>query len=150
MQRCTAASCVLASLSRVTLATRILQRSIQRQASSIRIRLSIMNLDDLATSSGEWLRGSGPESDIVISSRIRLARNLADFPFISRATDADRAEIERILHTQVDALVAAGQGADGLALPARSATWPRSIGSFWSSGSSSAASTPRATAPGPW
>ncbi len=23
---------------------------------------------------GEWLRGSGPESDIVISSRIRLAR----------------------------------------------------------------------------
>ena len=63
-----------------------------------------MNLDDLATSSGEWLRGSGPESDIVISSRIRLARNLADFPFISRATDADRAEIERILHDQVDAL----------------------------------------------
>ena len=57
-----------------------------------------MNLDDLASSSGEWLRGSGPESDIVISSRIRLARNLADFPFISRATDADRAEIERILH----------------------------------------------------
>jgi len=66
-----------------------------------------MNLDDLATSSGEWLRGSGPESDIVISSRIRLARNLADFPFISRATDADRAEIERILHNQVDALVEA-------------------------------------------
>ena len=37
-----------------------------------------MQLDDLAHSSGEWLRGSGPESDIVISSRIRLARNLAD------------------------------------------------------------------------
>ena len=45
--------------------------------------------------SGEWLRGSGPESDIVISSRIRLARNLAEFPFISRASRADRAEIER-------------------------------------------------------
>src|SRR5687768_14296969 len=68
-----------------------------------------MNLDDLASSSGEWLRGSGPESDIVISSRIRLARNLADFPFISRATDADRAEIERILHTQMDAMRAAGK-----------------------------------------
>ena len=51
-----------------------------------------MTLDDLASTSGEWLRGSGPESDIVISSRIRLARNLADFPFISRATDADRAD----------------------------------------------------------
>jgi protein arginine kinase len=68
-----------------------------------------MNLDDLATSSGEWLRGSGPESDIVISSRIRLARNLADFPFISRATDADRAEIERVLHHRVDALVQVGK-----------------------------------------
>ncbi len=53
-----------------------------------------MNLDDLVSSSGEWLKGNGPESDIVISSRIRLARNLADFPFISRATDVDRAEIE--------------------------------------------------------
>ena len=29
----------------------------------------------------EWLRGTGPHSDIVISSRIRLARNLASFPF---------------------------------------------------------------------
>ena len=53
-----------------------------------------MEFADLASSSGEWLRGSGPESDIVISSRIRLARNLADFPFISRATEVDRAEIE--------------------------------------------------------
>ena len=56
-----------------------------------------MELDDLARTSGEWLRGSGPESDIVISSRIRLARNLAEFPFISRAAPADRAEIERLL-----------------------------------------------------
>ena len=33
---------------------------------------------------GEWLRGEGPESDVVISSRIRLARNLAGFPFVNR------------------------------------------------------------------
>ena len=56
-----------------------------------------MELQDLTYHDGEWLRGSGPESDIVISSRIRLARNLADFPFISRATDQDRAEIEKTL-----------------------------------------------------
>ncbi|HUY34944.1 MAG TPA: protein arginine kinase [Pirellulales bacterium] len=60
-----------------------------------------MEFDDLARSSGEWLRGSGPESDIVISSRIRLARNLADFPFISRANPADRAEIERTLRDRI-------------------------------------------------
>ncbi|HEX6961314.1 MAG TPA: protein arginine kinase [Lacipirellula sp.] len=76
-----------------------------------------MNLDDLASSSGEWLKGNGPESDIVISSRIRLARNLADFPFISRATDADRAEIEKILHGRIDALREAGKApADSLYL----------------------------------
>jgi protein arginine kinase len=52
------------------------------------------NFDELAKQCGEWLRGSGPESDIVISSRVRLARNLADFPFIRRCTDHDRTAIE--------------------------------------------------------
>lgn len=68
-----------------------------------------MQLDDLASSSGEWLKGTGPESDIVISSRIRLARNLADFPFISRTTLADRVEIEKTLHTRFDSLTEAGK-----------------------------------------
>jgi protein arginine kinase len=65
-----------------------------------------VQLDDLATGSGEWLRGAGPESDIVISSRIRLARNLADFPFISRATPQDRTRIEKILHERIPAVAA--------------------------------------------
>lgn len=60
-----------------------------------------MDLNELVTTSGEWLRGSGPESDIVISSRVRLARNLAEFPFISRASEADRTEIEKILRDRV-------------------------------------------------
>ncbi|QDU87594.1 Protein arginine kinase [Pirellulimonas nuda] len=62
------------------------------------------NLEELAPSSGEWLRGAGPESDIVISSRVRLARNLADFPFIARATESDREEIERQLRTRIETL----------------------------------------------
>ena len=61
-----------------------------------------MQLDDLTNSSGEWLRGAGPESDIVISSRVRLARNLADFPFINRATPQDLARIEKILHERIE------------------------------------------------
>lgn len=56
-----------------------------------------MKLEDLARQCGEWLRGSGPESDIVISSRIRLARNLADFPFIRQCNDSDRSEVEKTL-----------------------------------------------------
>lgn len=61
-----------------------------------------MEINELTSTSGEWLRGVGPESDIVISSRIRLARNLADFPFLSRATESDRAAIEKSLR---DAMV---------------------------------------------
>ena len=68
-----------------------------------------MHLDDLASSSGEWLKGTGPESDIVISSRIRLARNLADFPFISRTTDSDREEIEKTLHSHIASMQESGR-----------------------------------------
>jgi protein arginine kinase len=68
-----------------------------------------LKLEQLAKSSGEWLRGSGPESDIVVSSRIRLARNLAEFPFISRAADVDRAAIAREVREHIDSLHAAGK-----------------------------------------
>src|SRR5262245_34131829 len=60
-----------------------------------------MNLDSLTHTSGEWLRGNGPESDIVISSRIRLARNLAAFPFTNRATAHQKAEIETLLRERI-------------------------------------------------
>ena len=60
-----------------------------------------MNLDNLTHTSGEWLRGTGPESDIVISSRIRLARNLAAFPFTNRASAHQKAEIENQLRERI-------------------------------------------------
>jgi|TARA_B100000809_G_scaffold257822_1_gene300063 protein arginine kinase len=62
-----------------------------------------VELQDLAGRSGEWLRGSGPESDIVISSRIRLARNLAEYPFIRKATEHDRVAIEKLLRDRIAA-----------------------------------------------
>ncbi|MDD5432263.1 MAG: protein arginine kinase [Candidatus Omnitrophica bacterium] len=40
-----------------------------------------MKINDLINHTSEWLKGTGPNSDIVISSRIRLARNLEKFPF---------------------------------------------------------------------
>lgn len=60
-----------------------------------------MIFDDLVRGCGEWLKGSGPESDIVMSSRIRLARNLADFPFIQRCNDIDRATIETVVREKL-------------------------------------------------
>ncbi|MCZ2341870.1 MAG: protein arginine kinase [Bacteroidales bacterium] len=53
-----------------------------------------MNLDSLLPNLGEWLKGTGPESDVVISTRIRLARNLAHYPFAGRANLAQKTEIE--------------------------------------------------------
>ncbi len=52
-----------------------------------------MRLSDLSSHGGEWLRGDGPEGDIVISSRVRLARNLAEHRFTTRASDSERKEI---------------------------------------------------------
>jgi protein arginine kinase len=60
-----------------------------------------MNIENLTGSVGEWLRGTGPESDIVMSSRVRLARNLPHYPFVSRASDQERDEIERFLRQRI-------------------------------------------------
>lgn len=62
------------------------------------------DFEELARFTGEWMRGEGPESDIVISTRIRLARNLADFPFIRRCSDEDRLSIERTIRARMEGL----------------------------------------------
>jgi len=53
-----------------------------------------MKLSDLTTHAGEWLRGSRPMSEIVISSRIRLARNVSGYPFLTRCTRQQRQTLE--------------------------------------------------------
>src|SRR3982751_3441713 len=68
--------------------------------------LLIMKLNDLTQHAGEWLRGSGPMSEIVISSRIRLARNIAGVQFLTRCSRGQRSTLERkirdtILESQV-------------------------------------------------
>ncbi len=55
-----------------------------------------MTLDDLLNNTGEWIRCTGPVCDIVMSSRVRLARNLADYPFSHWAS---KKEQETILET---------------------------------------------------
>ncbi|MDF1665503.1 MAG: protein arginine kinase [Planctomycetota bacterium] len=51
---------------------------------------------------GEWLSGTGPESDIVMSTRIRLARNVASYPFLSRIAAPRRSELERLLKGRLE------------------------------------------------
>jgi protein arginine kinase len=50
---------------------------------------------------GEWLSGTGPESDIVMSTRIRLARNVVHFPFLTKIDDRRRTELERWLRERI-------------------------------------------------
>ncbi|MGE5703849.1 MAG: protein arginine kinase [Clostridia bacterium] len=40
-----------------------------------------------------WMKGEGPESDIVISTRLRIARNLSQHPFPLLATDSQAEEV---------------------------------------------------------
>lgn len=55
-------------------------------------------LDEVVRHAGEWLRGIGPLHEIVISTRMRLARNLQGFPFLVRAdAEARRSIAEEIL-----------------------------------------------------
>ncbi len=70
-----------------------------------------MALDELYPRSGEWLKGTGPESDIVISSRIRLARNLEDFPFQSRLSEDKRTRLESLLRDGIEAAGISGSPA---------------------------------------
>lgn len=60
-----------------------------------------MKINDLLEKSGEWLRGTGPESDIVISSRIRLARNLFRFPFLTRSTADNKEKIVDLITEKI-------------------------------------------------
>ncbi|KYO67381.1 protein arginine kinase [Thermovenabulum gondwanense] len=58
-----------------------------------------MSLEEiLDTSKISWLNNLGPESDIVISSRVRLARNLKDVPFPHLLSDKKDTEIIELVY----------------------------------------------------
>ena len=59
-----------------------------------------MELNSLKTQVGKWLQG-GPEGDIVVSSRVRLARNIRGYPFVSRASEQQIEGIEELLRETV-------------------------------------------------
>lgn len=55
--------------------------------------LSPPDLTTLIRRTGAWLQGSGAETDIVLSSRVRLARNLVGLPFPARLPGERAAEV---------------------------------------------------------
>lgn len=56
---------------------------------------------DSAKRSAEWLSSQGAEPDVVISSRARLARNIRQFPFLAKCSDAQREQLLTLIRGAV-------------------------------------------------
>src|ERR1700755_445471 len=63
-----------------------------------------MKFANLMSTGGEWLRGEGPHHQIVISSRVRLARNLKQRAFPGWAKKAERTSILELIKPHVEEL----------------------------------------------
>src|SRR5437016_13958703 len=63
-----------------------------------------MKFQSVITSTGEWLRGEGPHHQIVVSSRVRLARNLRNRAFPGWAKKAERLAILDLIKPRVEEL----------------------------------------------
>ena len=63
-----------------------------------------MKFSSVLATAGEWLRGEGPHHQVVISSRVRLARNLRKRPFPGWAKKAERTSILELVRPRVEEL----------------------------------------------
>ena len=63
-----------------------------------------MKVSDIVAKPSEWLTGSGPHRQIVVTSRVRLARNLKGRPFPGWAKKAERVEVLKLAREAVSAL----------------------------------------------
>jgi protein arginine kinase len=73
-------------------------------------------LKDFSGRVGSWLETATEESDVVVSTRIRIARNVAGYPFIGRMREEQAVELAARLR---DGILAAGFGPDFRYLPLR-------------------------------
>jgi len=63
-----------------------------------------VKFSNVMSTGGEWLRGEGPHHQIVISSRVRLARNLRSRAFPGWAKKAERTAILDLIKPRVEEL----------------------------------------------
>src|SRR3989449_5906685 len=63
-----------------------------------------MKFSNVMSNAGEWLRGEGPHHQVVISSRVRLARNLRHRAFPGWAKKAERTAVLEMIKPRVEKL----------------------------------------------
>lgn len=73
----------------------------------------------------EWLRCAGASSDVVMSSRVRLARNLAGWRFGHKAGHGDRQKVLEVCRDRIAAAGLSGVGASTSPAPATPPTPPQ-------------------------
>jgi protein arginine kinase len=64
----------------------------------------MMRFSTLIKNPADWMRGSGPHSEIVMTSRVRLARNLRDYPFPGFSQEQQRVDLLANVRSVVEAL----------------------------------------------
>jgi protein arginine kinase len=64
----------------------------------------MMRFATLIKNPADWMRGSGPHSDIVMTSRVRLARNLRGCPFPGWSQEKQRIDLLNMARPLVEAL----------------------------------------------
>ncbi|MBI3098245.1 MAG: protein arginine kinase [Planctomycetes bacterium] len=62
----------------------------------------MVDFSEILTDSGEWLKGTGPDADVVMSTRVRLARNIQGFPFHLKATPDSKRDLASIVRRKVE------------------------------------------------
>ena len=67
-----------------------------------------MKIEELLKSPTEWVNAEGPNSKIVLSSRVRLARNLQNVPFPGWAKKAERQKTLEMIRPVVEKLTEMG------------------------------------------
>lgn len=63
-----------------------------------------MQFKTLINHPADWMQGSGPHSDVVMTSRVRLARNLRGFPFPGYSQEHQRLELLNLSRPVVEGL----------------------------------------------
>ena len=64
----------------------------------------MMRFATLIKNPADWMRGTGPHSDVVMTSRVRLARNLRGYPFPGWSQEKQRTEMLDMARPLVEAL----------------------------------------------
>lgn len=71
-----------------------------------------MSLSDfLQRAMSQWMKDGGPDDDIILTSRIRIARNLEDMPFPILETDSHADEVVRLVKQALESKTVQNVGA---------------------------------------